>query len=79
VGLMVTVPIAAILWVAKPVCCAWPFIILLTSVGLGAVIHTRFGTRSCSQARPLAEPELLPASAMDEEAGEPDVPPGGTP
>jgi hypothetical protein len=79
VGLMVTVPVAAILWVAKPVCCAWPFIILLTSVGLGAVLHTRFGTRSCSQARPLAEPELLPAAAMDEEAGEPDVPPGGTP
>ena len=79
VGLMVTVPIAAVLWVAKPVCCAWPFIILLTSVGLGAVIHTRFGTQSCRQAKPPTEPELLPAAAMDEEAGEPDVPPGGTP
>lgn len=79
VGLMVTVPIAAVLWVAKPVCCAWPFIILLTSVGLGAVIHTRFGTQSCSQSKPPTEPELLPAAAMDEEAGEPDMPPGGTP
>lgn len=79
VGLLVTVPIAAILWVAKPVCCAWPFIILLTSVGLGAVFHTRFGTQSCRQPKPSAEPELLPPAAMDEEAGKPDVPPGGTP
>jgi hypothetical protein len=73
VGLLVTVPLAAILWVIKPVCCAWPFIILLTSVGLGAVIHTRFGTQSCRQPKPSAEPELLPPEAMDEEAGEPDV------
>jgi hypothetical protein len=79
VGLLVTVPVAAILWMAKPVCCAWPFIILLTSVGLGAVIHTRFGRQSCRPSKPAAEPALLPAEAMDEEAGEPDVPPGGTP
>ncbi|HSR31488.1 MAG TPA: polymer-forming cytoskeletal protein [Anaerolineae bacterium] len=79
VGLLVTVPIAAILWVAKPVCCAWPFIILLTSVGLGAVFHTRFGTQSCRQPKPSAEPDLLPPAAMDEEVGKPDVPPGDTP
>ena len=77
VGLLITVPIAAILWVAKPVCCAWPFIILLTSMGLGAVFHTRFGRQSCSQAKGTAEPELLPAAAMDEEAGQPDVPASG--
>jgi hypothetical protein len=79
VGLLVTVPVAAVLWVLKPVCCAWPFIILLTSVGLGAVFHTRFGKQSCRQSKPPAEQELLPAGAMDEEAGEPDLPPGGTP
>ncbi len=79
VGLLVTVPVAAVLWVAKPVCCAWPFIILLTSVGLGAVIHTRFGKQDCRQSKQQPEPELLPAEAMDEEAGEPDVPPADTP
>jgi hypothetical protein len=79
VGLLITVPIAAILWVIQPLCCAWPFIILLSSVGLGAVFHTRFGRQSCSQSKNTAEPELLPAAAMDEEAGEPDVPTGSNP
>lgn len=74
VGLLVTVPIAAILWVVKPVCCAWPFVVMLASLGLGAVFHTRFGRQPCSQAKGIAQPELLPAEAMDEEAGEPDVP-----
>ena len=72
-GLIITVPVAAILWVAQSVCCAWPFIILLTSIGLGAVFHTRFGTQPCSQTKPAAE--ALPAEAMDEEAGAPDLPP----
>ncbi len=76
VGLLVTVPVAAVLWVAKPVCCAWPFVILLTSVGLGSVFHTRFGKQSCRPSKSPAEQELLPAEAMDEEAGEPDLPPG---
>jgi cytoskeletal protein CcmA (bactofilin family) len=79
VGLLVTVPLAAILWIVKPVCCAWPFIILLTSVGLGAVIHTRFGRQSCRNASPPAQPELLPAEAMEDEAGQPDGPVTGTP
>jgi len=72
VGLLITVPLAALLWIIKPVCCAWPFIILLTSVGLGAVFHTRFGRQSCSQPQPAAGHELLPAEAMDEEIGLPD-------
>lgn len=76
VGLLVTVPVAAILWVAKPVCCAWPFVILLTSIGLGAVFHTRFGKQGCRQSKPSTEQELLPVEAMDEEAGEPDLPQG---
>ena len=74
-GLIITVPVAAILWVAQSACCAWPFIILLTSIGLGAVFHTRFGTQACSQGKPA---EALPAEAMDEEAGAPDLPPDAT-
>ncbi len=76
-GLIITVPVAAILWVAQSACCAWPFIILLTSIGLGAVFHTRFGTQPCDQAK--SEAEALPAEAMDEEAGAPDLPPDATP
>jgi hypothetical protein len=74
VGMLLTVGMAATLWIMQPACCAWPFIILLTSVGLGAVIQTRFGTESCrpsSQAADEAEP--LPLDAMDEEAGHPDT------
>jgi len=85
-GLLITVPVAAILWVVKPACCAWPFIVLLTSIGLGAVFHTRFGTQGCSQTKPAPAPgeeaggaEALPAEAMDEEAGAPDLPPDVTP
>jgi hypothetical protein len=79
VGLLITVALAAILWVFQPVCCAWPFVILLTSVGLGAVVHTRFGRQSCRTPAPAAgtppDEEPLPAEAMDDEAGQPDVPP----
>jgi hypothetical protein len=84
-GLLVTVPVAALLWILKPVCCAWPFVILLTSLGLGAVFHTRFGRQPCDQAEPASAPEedaieaeALPAEAMDDEAGEPDLPPNVT-
>jgi hypothetical protein len=83
VGLLVTVPLAALLWILKPLCCAWPFIILLTSLGLGAVFHTRFGRQACqkpAEAEPqLAEAGPLPAEAMDEEAGQPDEPPMAAP
>jgi hypothetical protein len=65
---------AALLWVIQPACCAWPFIILLTSMGLGAVIHTRFGTQSCRSAGPGEQYETLPEEAMDEEIGLPDGP-----
>jgi Polymer-forming cytoskeletal len=75
VGLLITLSLAAMLWVLKPVCCAWPFVILLSSVGLGAVVHTRFGREGCQASSPAAAPEALPAEAMDDEAGQPDVPP----
>jgi hypothetical protein len=82
IGLLVTVPVAGVLWILKPLCCAWPFIILLTSLGLGAVFHTRFGRQPCqpvagstrTQVLP-ADAEPLPPEAMDEEAGQPDEPP----
>jgi hypothetical protein len=78
VGLLITVALAAILWVFQPVCCAWPFVILLTSVGLGAVAHTRFGRQRCRTSTPVAgappDEGPLPAGAMDDEAGRPDVP-----
>jgi cytoskeletal protein CcmA (bactofilin family) len=81
-GLLVTVPLVAILWVLEPVCCAWPFAVVLVSVGLGSVVHTRFGRQSCQQGRTPAGAgqdaggdEPLPAEAMDEEAGQPDEPP----
>ena len=91
-GLIITVPVAAVLWVAQSVCCAWPFIILLTSMGLGAVFHTRFGRQSCDEVTPSTAPEgeagapkgaagvaeVLPVEAMDEEAGAPDLPPDTT-
>ena len=70
VGLVITVPLAAILWFVMPLCCGWPFVLLLTSVGLGAVFHTRFGTQDCQPAGPAA----LPLEAMDDEAGRPDGP-----
>ena len=78
VGLLATVWLPALLWLIEPCCLAWPVIVLITSVGLGAVILTRFGTRQCLPTRPPAtpaEPPALPAGAMDQEAGQPDVPP----
>lgn len=46
-GLLLMGAVAGCLWVVQPACCAWPFVILLISAGLGAVLHTRFGTRCC--------------------------------
>jgi cytoskeletal protein CcmA (bactofilin family) len=74
VGLLITVPVAAVLWLLSPLCCGWLFVVLLTSVGLGAVIHTRFGTRGCQGAKKPLDSEVLPAEAMDEEAGRADGP-----
>lgn len=78
VGLLLTVALATTLWLFQPLCCAWPFVILLTSVGVGAVIHTRFGRQSCreSSSAPAAAPaaEALPPESMDEESGVPDGP-----
>jgi hypothetical protein len=70
VGLLITVPLAAMLWLIMPACCGLPFVIVLTSLGLGAVFHTRFGTQECRSSKAT----VLPADAMEEEVGRPDVP-----
>jgi hypothetical protein len=72
VGMVLTVAVAATLWILKPVCCAWPFVILVSSVGLGAAIHTRFGSQGCRPTQAAAGPEALPMEAMEQEAGQPD-------
>ena len=77
VGLIITVLLATFFWILKPVCCGWPSVILLSSVGLGAVFHTRFGRQPCQQAA-AATSGALPPEAMDEEAGQPDQPPPAT-
>lgn len=72
-GMLLTVGIVASFWLIAPVCCGWPLMILLTSVGLGAVIHTRFGTRDCRLAPASAVSDVLPPEAMGEEEGQPDT------
>jgi len=73
VGMLLTVGVSATLWLVKPLCCGWPFVILLTGVGLGAVIHTRFGTQACRALQAATESEPLSLDAMDEESGQPDT------
>jgi len=80
VGLLATVWLPAVLWLIQPCCLAWPVVVLLTSLGLGAVILTRFGTRRCLPTKlpaAAAEPPALTAGEMDREAGQPDVPAAG--
>ncbi len=76
VGMLLTGAVVAILWILEPVCCGWLLAVLLSSVGLGAVFHTRFGRQPCRGAHAAAAPAggLLPPEAMDDEAGRPDVP-----
>ncbi len=74
VGLLITVTMTALLWLIKPLCCAWPFVILVSSIGLGAAIHTCLGQQNCRPAVPPPPPEALPAEAMESEAGQPDGP-----
>lgn len=78
-GLLITVSISAMLWILKPVCCAWPLVILLTSVGLGSVFHTRFGRQGCQPAGSTPPAAALPSDAMEEETGQPDTPSAETP
>jgi hypothetical protein len=79
-GMLLTGALVAMLWIWQPVCCGGLFAVLLTSVGLGAVFHTRFGRQPCSRGRAsgavaTAPGGPLPPEAMDDEAGRPDVPP----
>ena len=69
-GLLVTLVPATVLWLIQPWCCGVPFVVVLTSIGLGAVFHTRFGTRTCQKESPHLEPDMPapgPASKVDSE------------
>jgi cytoskeletal protein CcmA (bactofilin family) len=78
VGMLLTAALVAMLWIVEPVCCGWLLAVLLSSIGLGAVFHTRFGRQGCQPGRSGASLSTaggpLPAEAMDDEAGRPDVP-----
>jgi hypothetical protein len=74
VGLLLTVAPAAILWIIHPLCCGWPFVIILTSVGLGAVFHTRFGTQVCPRVGRPPERGVLPVRGIDQDEAQP-IPP----
>jgi hypothetical protein len=71
VGLLVTIVPAVILWIIQPWCCGFPFVIILTSVGLGAVFHTRFGTQGCQKEERFREPDALPADAAGSDVAQP--------
>lgn len=92
VGLLITVFTTALIGLVSPACCLGPFVVLLSSIGVGAAIHTRFGRQSCqvppaaqtvadsNPVLPAAEAidnAVLPAEAMDDEIGLPDEPPSG--
>ena len=75
-GMLLTGAVVAMLWILEPVCCGWLLAVLLSSVGLGAVFHTRFGRQDCQRGHAVATAVggPLPPEAMDDEAGRPDVP-----
>jgi cytoskeletal protein CcmA (bactofilin family) len=77
-GMLLTGALVAMLWIVEPVCCGWLLAVLLSSIGLGAVFHTRFGRQGCQPGRTGAANSAaggpLPPEAMDDEAGRPDVP-----
>ena len=76
VGLLITIVPAVILWVIHPWCCGLPFILVLTSVGLGAVFHTRFGKQGCQKQERVLEPAPSPTGAADK-GGAQSVAPAG--
>jgi hypothetical protein len=72
-GLALTIWLPALLFLSDVCCIGWPLVVMLiSSIGVGSVVLTRFGTRPCFAAARKAD-EPLPAEAMDEEAGKPDI------
>ena len=69
-GMLLTGAVVSMLWLVQPLCCGSLLAVLLSSLGLGAVFHTRFGRHDCQRLSTQASP--LPADAMDDEAGRPD-------
>jgi hypothetical protein len=71
--------IAAAIWIISECCLGWPFVILVGSFGLGAVVLTRFGTQEyvppqATEAAPVPvvedEAELAPVEERDETPAE---------
>lgn len=67
VGLLITVSLSALLWIIKPVCCAWPFIILMSSIGLGAVIYPLLERSRARFPQPSQEAPSVSAPTLDQE------------
>jgi hypothetical protein len=74
-GMLLTGALVGMLWILEPVCCGWLLAVLLSSVGLGAVFHTRFGRQACQRGQGTGSVGgPLPPEDMDDEVGRPDVP-----
>jgi cytoskeletal protein CcmA (bactofilin family) len=80
VGGVILSSIAAAIWIVSDCCLGWPFVVLVGSFGLGAVVLTRFGRREyvpsqVAEAAPVPvvedEPEFTPVEEPDEAPSEP--------
>jgi hypothetical protein len=60
VGGVVLSLITATLWIVAGPCLGWPFVILIGSFGLGAVVMTRFGTQEYVPAPPATGTSVVP-------------------
>jgi hypothetical protein len=80
VGGAILSSIAAAIWIVSDCCLGWPFVVLVGSFGLGAVVLTRFGRREyvpsqVAEAAPVPvvedEAEFTPVEEPDEGPSEP--------
>lgn len=67
VGLLITVSLSALLWIVKPLCCAWPFVFLVSSVGLGAVIYPFLERSRARLPQPSQEAPSGSSQTLDQE------------
>jgi hypothetical protein len=69
VGSVILSLITAVLWIVTDCCLGWPFVILVGSFGLGAVVLTRFGTQEYVPA-PESPAAPQPSVLLAEDEGE---------
>lgn len=69
VGSVILSLITAVLWIITDCCLGWPFVILVGSFGLGAVVLTRFGTQEYVPA-PESPAAPQPSVLLAEDEGE---------